>query len=100
MPAALSQRDSMPDESPPRSAGPARRLRPHMPDRGASRPARPGQESGRTARYRPAPSLPAAGVPGLARRSLLSASRDPATVTRTLAIAGPDGAGKPGPAVT
>jgi hypothetical protein len=69
-----------------------------MPDRApaASHPARPGQESGRTARYRRATSLPAAGVPGLATRSLLSASCDPATVIRALAIAVPDGTGKPG----
>jgi hypothetical protein len=73
MPSALSQRDSMPNESP-----------------------RPGQESGRTAPYRRATSLPAVGVPGFARRSLLSASAGPATAIRTLAIAVPDGAGKPG----
>jgi hypothetical protein len=38
--------------------------------------------------------LPAAGVPGFARRSPLSASCDPARVIRMLAIAVPDGAGK------
>jgi len=35
-------------------------------------------------------------MPGLARRSLLSAACDPARVIRTLAIPVPDGAGKPG----
>jgi hypothetical protein len=40
--------------------------------------------------------LPAVGVPGFARRSVLSASCDPARVIRMRAIAVPDGAGTPG----
>jgi hypothetical protein len=89
--------DSMQTSRWPGSAGPARGPLTHIPDRApaASRAARPGQESGRTARYRRTTSLPVVGVPGFARRSLMSIGSDSATVIRTLAIAWLNGARKP-----
>ena len=59
---------------------------------------RPGPDRNPAGRHGTAGQRPCLlqGVPGLARRSLLSVGCDPARAIRTLAIAAPDHAGKPG----
>jgi hypothetical protein len=91
-------RDSMPDESPATQRRTSSTTTAAYAGSGTSRQpsGSAGQETGRMARYRRATSCLLQGVPGFAGRSLLSASCDSAKLIRTLAIAVPKRAGKPG----
>ena len=96
---ALSQRDSMPDESPAMQRRTSSTTTAAYAGSGTSRQPSGSARTG----IRPDGTVPPGNVPacrkvpGFAGRSLMSAGCDPATVTRTLAIAVPDGAGEAWP---